>query len=296
MLPEAKIIFGVQHPGIKADISAGIIMEGALKIYVKIVDPQQFTNKWGLGKLLGHASGKASFPNRLKRPIQKINDSRNRLHPGHNGIAMTIDDLRKYSSEFINWFFEKLVKQKCPKEILNLIDKAKIEKEANKTMIKKVLSKTKLVSPAKTAGNKTSATHKSHLTNGSKTNKSISDKLNKLRKVSGSISAEPVEKDKKLLLKLYNEKGFSRTYYQSTILDKNQLRGVELNKLKYNLSGLNLNIIFQEGKISILNQSEKLKILFNNLILVRNRKKALSVGDASLVIDGIKLKITVNKF
>ena len=102
--------------------------------------------------------------------------------------------------------------------------------------------------------------------------------------------------DKKLLLKLYNEKGFSRTYYQSTILDKNQLRGVELNKLKYNLSGLNLNIIFQEGKISILNQSEKLKILFNNLILVRNRKKALSVGDASLVIDGIKLKITVNKF
>ena len=209
---------------------------------------------------------------------------------------MTIDDLRKYSSEFINWFFEKLVKQKCPKEILNLIDKAKIEKEANKTMIKKVLSKTKLVSPAKTAGNKTSATHKSHLTNGSKTNKSISDKLNKLRKVSGSISAEPVEKDKKLLLKLYNEKGFSRTYYQSTILDKNQLRGVELNKLKYNLSGLNLNIIFQEGKISILNQSEKLKILFNNLILVRNRKKALSVGDASLVIDGIKLKITVNKF
>lgn len=272
IIPNSKTIFLSEKRDDKKYLATGLIIEKTLRYLIKQRDRNFQLRGVPVNKLIIKSNEFQDFPKKFGSFLSEYWDRRNyEVHEKPivlNQIA--INKLRTNMHRYLDWFFKKVLLQPLIPILNNwgnveppIIAKIREQEQKSKGVSKPSTPDTRIHADA-------------------------SDKI-----PLDIPAAKPADQ---LKLLLNDNKGFTRTYYKNIIIDKNQLRGIKLPKSKQDLSGLHLDIVFQESNLIIVNKSEKLKILFNDKTLVRNRKKNIPEGVASLAVEGIKLKITLNKF
>lgn len=278
VLEKSKIIFGPQHTGIEPIFHCSVILEGGLKIYLKKIDPQQNISRWGLGKLFGRSLEKDTFPKRFRTPIGKLNKIWvDKKHNGEKGEGISVDEIRILTSDFIKWFFDKVIKEKLPDELLEIID--------NKRKKKPIVAVTK--ENTKISNNKKdSSTDRKHI---------LEKAYNKLKVEIKPESKPKVDKLKldRFCLNLKSDKNFSRTYYADIVFTVNEIRGISTSIPHSILSGLNIKFSFLESGIAIVNTSENLNIKIDNISLYKKRKKIIDKPNFILSINDITLNCSL---
>ena len=270
-----KIIFLSNKADDNKYTAVGIIIEKTLRYLIKFRDKDFNFRKASVDKMIIRANTFNDFPKSFGGFLSKFWEKRNyEVHEGRITLnPAEIDKLRNNIFKYLDWFFRKVLNEEVPKELsgwakLNSLPPLK------KKVIKRFHKKTMV------------------------SDHHLKDKLKKLieGKETEIITAKPVLSGKNLIMKLNSENEFSRNYFKDIIINRSELRGITLTKPNQDLSGLKLEVEFKEGKVSILNRSEKIKILFNDSPLVRNRKKILPEGHTLLTIDGIQFTIILNQY
>ena len=277
IIPESKIIFGKQFPGVKPNVSASMIIEGILKIYIQKVDPQQKTSRWGLGKLFGHSCGKTSFPDRFKKHIENINNIRiGVLHKEGKGGEITIEELRKFLSNFIKWFYNKIIEQPVSLELSKIIDYSLPDiKISPKNNIKHKIDEIIIFNRE---------------TKNESSERKVPIKPDGIKTIPYSVE------EKKLYFQIFNNNKFTRTYYHTKELLAKDFRGSisKINLIEYS----DLSIIFElkDGKIFFTNKSKKIPISIDSKKMSLKTKTELTIGNYSLTIGNFLYTITIKNY
>ena len=196
LVDKVKIIFGPQHAGIEPIYHCSVILEAGLKVYLKKIDPQQNISRWGLGKLYGRSLEKDTFPKRFKIPIGRLNTIWiEKKHNVEKTGDISVDEIRKLTSDFIIWLFTKVLKQKMENDLSQII----FQGVKNEIIIESIKEKT-------ISGKKKS-------TNSGRNNV-LEDAYKKLRNIKKSDASTLISKSEleKVNLHIVFGSSFKRTY------------------------------------------------------------------------------------
>ena len=270
---EGQILFITTDGSAKRFLSSGIIIERSLWYLIKLNDDTRRLSKTAsVARMVDIAEDKQLIPIDHLRFFRS--NSGRRIKEAHRSKVKAtennINKLRSSMYSYLEWFLKKLRIPGLTEEMRNWKKSIPLNAPIKKSLQQDIIIR--------------------------KADSHLHDKLKNLRKSPDKIAVKEMVPFEKLMITIHGENKFSRAYYNDFSIDRNQLRGVKLNNAKQNLSGLKIDFNFQDGKVSIINSSEKTKVLFNNSTLVRNRRKMLPVGDAALSVDGLKLTITLKQF
>lgn len=279
---ELKIIFGTQYPGVKPDLSCALIVEDALRIYLRKFDPLQNTGKWGLGKLFGRSKEKHNFPKRFSKTIDTINTIRNNkvVHWGDSTAGITLLDLQKFLKEFLSWFFTKVVNLQIPKEISEIISLAEPkEKSTERSTEKKPSFKEREV---KIVGG----------SSGSPKVVTLDSSPIKSR-AKDSLPLKTFKTPYKFHLHIEGNSNFKRDYYESKDLNLNDFRGSISKSSLYDLS---ISFEFNSHDITFVSRGKVTPVELNGKKISPRMKPKLSLGTHSLKIGDYNYSISIKNY
>jgi hypothetical protein len=279
---ELSIIYGTQFPGVKPDLSCALVVEGALRVYLKKFDPLQNTARWGLGKLFGRSQEKHNFPKRFNNTIEVVTKIRNgAVHLGDKNANITLDDLRKFTSEFLKWFFEKVALQEIPNDIFKIIFTTK-EKATPKEKVESKRHSFK-EREIKITGS------------GEDGSPKVVNLHSPRRKSKESHKEVPTEIKTPYKLHLHIEGGsnFKRDYYESVQLTLNDFRGSIPKSVSFDLG---ISFDFNSHDILFRNKSKNVNIEIGGKQINARMKPKFSLGTYKLIIGDYNFNFSISNY